>query len=323
MRICGCSFFFFFSSRRRHTIWNCDWSSDVCSSDLSACPDFRKVPGAAQESFPSNPGSGYRSSPVARWFERTVAGIERGPADPGFPVFRSADRGTHPRPATASWWSLLGWASLHPIRLQLTPRGNWDSRTIPYLKCKPDAIPRPFASHGRKVNESLLEPTWEIKHKVETRRSQADLIGPVKAKPFPFVPPGSSLREGILIERLEELEPNKVHVTGGLLPAYARLDGRSLRRHGSRGGGRRRGNGQMHRVLGAQQAGARHDCTDRTNVQCFRQVQEFCTSYVHAADEHWNLQAYTWRTTPLDGAQALALPVQILSATLNALVLSV
>src|SRR6266568_4045011 len=29
-------FFFFFSSRRRHTRWNCDWSSDVCSSDLEA-----------------------------------------------------------------------------------------------------------------------------------------------------------------------------------------------------------------------------------------------------------------------------------------------
>src|SRR5689334_1747049 len=26
--------YFFFSSRRRHTRWNCDWSSDVCSSDL-------------------------------------------------------------------------------------------------------------------------------------------------------------------------------------------------------------------------------------------------------------------------------------------------
>src|SRR5260370_7994283 len=26
--------FFFFSSRRRHTIFKCDWSSDVCSSDL-------------------------------------------------------------------------------------------------------------------------------------------------------------------------------------------------------------------------------------------------------------------------------------------------
>src|SRR5688572_30100160 len=31
-----CFFFFFFSSRRRHTRFDCDWSSDVCSSDLSA-----------------------------------------------------------------------------------------------------------------------------------------------------------------------------------------------------------------------------------------------------------------------------------------------
>src|SRR6266480_5613387 len=28
-------FFFFFSSRRRHTRLTCDWSSDVCSSDLT------------------------------------------------------------------------------------------------------------------------------------------------------------------------------------------------------------------------------------------------------------------------------------------------
>src|SRR6266481_4370135 len=40
-------FFFFFSSRRRHTRWNCDWSSDVCSSDLMVSLDeggaFEKV----------------------------------------------------------------------------------------------------------------------------------------------------------------------------------------------------------------------------------------------------------------------------------------
>src|SRR5438309_5988474 len=30
---------FFFSSRRRHTRWNCDWSSDVCSSDLIPAGD--------------------------------------------------------------------------------------------------------------------------------------------------------------------------------------------------------------------------------------------------------------------------------------------
>src|SRR5688572_33006375 len=32
--------FFFFSSRRRHTRFDCDWSSDVCSSDL----DQRSIP---------------------------------------------------------------------------------------------------------------------------------------------------------------------------------------------------------------------------------------------------------------------------------------
>src|SRR2546430_6703893 len=30
--------FFFFSSRRRHTRFDCDWSSDVCSSDLRLFP---------------------------------------------------------------------------------------------------------------------------------------------------------------------------------------------------------------------------------------------------------------------------------------------
>src|SRR2546430_5586244 len=34
-RVQGMPLFFFFSSRRRHTRFDCDWSSDVCSSDLS------------------------------------------------------------------------------------------------------------------------------------------------------------------------------------------------------------------------------------------------------------------------------------------------
>jgi len=37
--------YFFFSSRRRHTRFKCDWSSDVCSSDLPICvrKGFNKV----------------------------------------------------------------------------------------------------------------------------------------------------------------------------------------------------------------------------------------------------------------------------------------
>src|SRR6266481_2789240 len=42
--------FFFFSSRRRHTRWNCDWSSDVCSSDL--CTELSFFP----DSFPRESG---------------------------------------------------------------------------------------------------------------------------------------------------------------------------------------------------------------------------------------------------------------------------
>src|SRR2546430_9149665 len=33
--------FFFFSSRRRHTRFDCDWSSDVCSSDLRCAQALR------------------------------------------------------------------------------------------------------------------------------------------------------------------------------------------------------------------------------------------------------------------------------------------
>src|SRR5256886_10098535 len=35
---------FFFSSRRRHTRFDCDWSSDVCSSDLSRRRANRRAP---------------------------------------------------------------------------------------------------------------------------------------------------------------------------------------------------------------------------------------------------------------------------------------
>src|SRR6267154_5087610 len=50
-------FYFFFSSRRRHTRWTCDWSSDVCSSDLFR---GRMMPALPRESirqlFPQQAG---------------------------------------------------------------------------------------------------------------------------------------------------------------------------------------------------------------------------------------------------------------------------
>src|SRR2546427_9579568 len=43
-RLLSLSSNFFFSSRRRHTRFDCDWSSDVCSSDLGESgPGARKM----------------------------------------------------------------------------------------------------------------------------------------------------------------------------------------------------------------------------------------------------------------------------------------
>src|SRR2546430_3349335 len=54
---------FFFSSRRRHTIFDCDWSSDVCSSDLAG---VERRPG---------PLNGLRRK--ARILDRVVTALER------------------------------------------------------------------------------------------------------------------------------------------------------------------------------------------------------------------------------------------------------
>src|SRR5438034_5144689 len=75
-------FFFFFSSRRRHTRSLCDWSSDVCSSDL--------VPAtAAAAARPVGPHAARRRlvAPVGRPGRRTAR------ADPGH---RGTARPDHP-----------------------------------------------------------------------------------------------------------------------------------------------------------------------------------------------------------------------------------
>src|SRR2546430_13516720 len=68
--------FFFFSSRRRHTRFDCDWSSDVCSSDAAV----RRVRGAPAGSRPGEGGEG-RGGPG------TNQGPPISPAGPLSPLF--------------------------------------------------------------------------------------------------------------------------------------------------------------------------------------------------------------------------------------------
>src|SRR2546430_6589786 len=56
----GFCYFFFFSSRRRHTRFDCDWSSDVCSSDLGLGTGGSTGVAAGEE------GAGVSEPPAAR-----------------------------------------------------------------------------------------------------------------------------------------------------------------------------------------------------------------------------------------------------------------
>src|SRR5256886_12603528 len=58
--------FFFFSSRRRHTRFDCDWSSDVCSSDLGAEGENRagaRADGGAGRAADHGGGAGEQGHP--------------------------------------------------------------------------------------------------------------------------------------------------------------------------------------------------------------------------------------------------------------------
>src|SRR5207237_2927383 len=64
---------FFFSSRRRHTRFKCDWSSDVCSSDLLARePAGAALAGEAENRFLPIAGVDEREGRLDRSEERRV-----------------------------------------------------------------------------------------------------------------------------------------------------------------------------------------------------------------------------------------------------------
>src|SRR5690242_21845717 len=96
--------FFFFSSRRRHTRLTCDWSSDVCSSDLAVLLDAA-VEGAVDRTALARRGRrGGRCGPPRRGRGRTRRG-GRGTGDrrTGGRRGRGGSRGGGREIGRASW----------------------------------------------------------------------------------------------------------------------------------------------------------------------------------------------------------------------------
>src|SRR4029077_10999878 len=93
--------FFFFSSRRRHTRFKCDWSSDVCSSDLIAQACARML----GQSIPHDDGvphdAAYLTRPLDRAdFKRACAVLES---------IAFVGLAARPRESLLLLWYTFGW----------------------------------------------------------------------------------------------------------------------------------------------------------------------------------------------------------------------
>src|SRR2546427_6841098 len=103
MLMCCCVllFFFFFSSRRRHTRFDCDWSSDVCSSDLNRL--FATPAIVAQSGIFARPradregGNGHKNEAAGRAPPLVIA-------IPALPLTDRRARPPRPPGPTPPWW---------------------------------------------------------------------------------------------------------------------------------------------------------------------------------------------------------------------------
>src|SRR6267378_110325 len=129
--------FFFFSSRRRHTRSLRDWSSDVCSSDLSCSP-----PGGAELPRSCSPvwREGPSRSPVAPPRRRRG---RRSPSGRGAPLFVVCRQ--------ISWWRRSTLAIRGPVRVIEVRRRYPGERTRVTSESRRSQLPEPS-----RVNAVLL-----------------------------------------------------------------------------------------------------------------------------------------------------------------------
>src|SRR5215204_7159959 len=107
-------FFFFFSSRRRHTRSLCDWSSDVCSSDLDV--DGQRFDGVAVdiEWTDSVPDPTLRSRRLVELSERLRSSASAGGAGAGGALGAIVPPPVQLEDVNPDLWPAFPWRELAP-----------------------------------------------------------------------------------------------------------------------------------------------------------------------------------------------------------------
>src|SRR3712207_6669017 len=150
--ICCCRcLFFFFSSRRRHTRYWRDWSSDVCSSDLT-CP--RRRPTSSR-----TPCGSLRPGNIDLRPERSVvhAALEENPMTdrPPLPPFTAESAAEKARLAED------GWNSRDPEKVSLAYTGDtyWRNR-VEFINGRRQVVEFLHRKWARELEYRLIKELW-------------------------------------------------------------------------------------------------------------------------------------------------------------------
>src|SRR5260370_7804205 len=161
---------FFFSRRRRHTRFKCDWSSDVCSSDLSK--EATKAPEPLQPRFydnePAAPAAAPAAAPISAPVVAPVVELRR-------PSRRAPESVPGPEPASvAAASSAAGAPRPRTPRRRRGRGGRGGSRTRPAAAAPTPAVAAGVAAgEGSAAEVSAAEAVVAVKLPAEVAAAAA------------------------------------------------------------------------------------------------------------------------------------------------------
>src|SRR5436190_4346558 len=193
---------FFFSSRRRHTRSLCDWSSDVCSSDLTGTPKGVVVSHGSLSNFLGSMAEQVRLTPHDRLLAVTTIGFDIAALELYLPLIGGASIVIVPRDTVQDAQALAKTIGMSGATVMQATPTLWQTllaeggADLPDLKglamltggeALPGELARSLTAHGRSLT-NLYGPTettiWSAVMAVEQDKLGNDAEGPPIGRPI-------------------------------------------------------------------------------------------------------------------------------------------